>query len=146
MPTDQAQSTNPDTEHAPGSVATHNDQIGHHELSPIDAPGQEVIESEPSSASSDRQQAVVTRGALKLEGWRLYLTLPRCASTQTLQSAFTLTVYSVLIALLLATMDSSIVSPALVTIGNDYGNFVQTIWIVLGYLLSYMSEKPNMGI
>lgn len=47
---------------------------------------------------------------------------------------------SVLIALLLATMDSSIVSPALVTIGNDFGNFVQTIWIVLGYLLSYMSK------
>ena len=47
---------------------------------------------------------------------------------------------SVLIALLLATMDSSIVSTALVTIGNDFDNFAQTIWIVLGYLLSYMSE------
>ena len=37
-------------------------------------------------------------------------------------------------------MDSSIVSTALVTIGNDFSNFIQTIWIVLGYLISYMSS------
>lgn len=38
----------------------------------------------------------------------------------------------------LATMDSSIVSTALVTIGDDFENFIQTIWIVLGYLIAYM--------
>ncbi|CAK3783857.1 MFS multidrug transporter [Lecanosticta acicola] len=76
-------------------------------------------ESPPPKQGIKRAQ---TRQALKLSGWRLALTLP-----------------SVLIALLLATMDSSIVSTALVTIGNDFDDFAQTIWIVLGYLLSYMT-------
>lgn len=45
-----------------------------------------------------------------------------------------------LIGLCLATIDSSIVSTALVKIGDDFHNFIQTIWIVLGYLISYMSK------
>lgn len=47
--------------------------------------------------------------------------------------------YSILTGLLLATMDGPIVSTALVTIGNDFNDFINTIWIVLGYLLAYMS-------
>lgn len=62
--------------------------------------------------------------------------------------------------LLLAIVDASIVSTALVTIGRDFNDFVevvyplplwnkmlttcQTYWIVLSYLLAYMSihNKP----
>ncbi|CEJ83851.1 hypothetical protein VHEMI03281 [[Torrubiella] hemipterigena] len=60
--------------------------------------------------------------AMKLSGWRLVVTLP-CIFT----------------GMFLASMDSSIVSTALVTIGNEFDNFIQTIWVVLGYLISYMT-------
>lgn len=53
-------------------------------------------------------------------------------------------IHSILIGLFLATMDSSIVSTALVTIGNDFNNFIQTIWIVVGYLMSYMSTTSSL--
>lgn len=53
---------------------------------------------------------------------------------------------SVLLGLFLATLDSSIVSTALVTIGDDFGNFIQTIWIVLAYLISYMSMYFSQAV
>lgn len=99
-------------------------------------------EGPPSPAQKQGIKRQPTRQALKLQGWRLFLTLPRYASCQFELEILKLIESSVLIALLLATMDSSIVSTALVTIGNYFDNFAQTIWIVLGYLLSYMSEWP----
>ncbi len=63
------------------------------------------------------------RGAAqKLQGWRLVV-VEICLC----------------IGLLLSAMDSSIVSTVLVTIGAYFDGFERTIWIVLAYLLSYMT-------
>ena len=40
-------------------------------------------------------------------------------------------------------LDTSIVSTALVSVSAEYQNYQDTPWIVLGYLLTYMSELNN---
>ncbi|KAL7795896.1 major facilitator superfamily domain-containing protein [Trichoderma ceciliae] len=47
-------------------------------------------------------------------------------------------VVTLLVGLLISTLDTSIVSTSLVTISNDLGDFVNAPWIVLAYLLTYM--------
>ncbi|KAL7962558.1 major facilitator superfamily domain-containing protein [Trichoderma compactum] len=47
-------------------------------------------------------------------------------------------VITLLVGLLISTLDTTIVSTSLVTISNDLGDFVNAPWIVLAYLLTYM--------
>ena len=42
-----------------------------------------------------------------------------------------------------ACLDTSIVSTALVSVSAQYHNYQDTPWLVLGYLLTYMSETPS---
>jgi hypothetical protein len=42
-------------------------------------------------------------------------------------------------------LDTSIVSTALVSVSAEYQNYQDTPWIVLGYLLTYMSEHGHPG-
>ncbi len=39
-----------------------------------------------------------------------------------------------------ACLDTSIVSTALISVSAQYHNYQDTPWLVLGYLLTYMSE------
>src|SRR5205085_2233386 len=48
--------------------------------------------------------------------------------------------YSLFLGLFLATLDTSIVATALVTILDEYRDFTRAEWIVLAYLLTYMSR------
>ena len=47
--------------------------------------------------------------------------------------------HSLLVGLLFSTLDTSIVATSLVTISHDLNDFVNAPWIVLAYLLTYMS-------
>lgn len=38
-------------------------------------------------------------------------------------------------------MDSSVVATALVTIGNDFNDFLRLQWVVLAYLLTYLGKR-----
>ncbi|QYT00702.1 MFS domain-containing protein [Trichoderma simmonsii] len=51
-------------------------------------------------------------------------------------------VITLLVGLLISTLDTTIVSTSLVTISNDLGDFVNAPWIVLAYLLTYMGSSP----
>lgn len=44
-----------------------------------------------------------------------------------------------LIGLLFSTLDTSIVATSLITISHDLNDFINAPWIVLAYLLTYMS-------
>ncbi|KAH6665804.1 major facilitator superfamily domain-containing protein [Halenospora varia] len=48
-----------------------------------------------------------------------------------------LTVFSLCLALLLATLDTTIISTSLITIASDLGHFDKASWIVVAYLLTY---------
>lgn len=48
--------------------------------------------------------------------------------------------HSLLVGLLFSTLDTSIVATSLVTISHDLDDFVNAPWIVLAYLLTYMSR------
>lgn len=52
-----------------------------------------------------------------------------------------LTIASLLIGLLFASLDTSIASTSLLTISQDLDDFVNAPWIVLAYLLTYMGKK-----
>ena len=41
------------------------------------------------------------------------------------------------LALLLATLDTTIISTSLITIASDFGHFDQASWIIVSYLLTY---------
>lgn len=54
---------------------------------------------------------------------------------------------SLLLSLVLAAMDSSIVATALVTIGGYFDDFESLQWIVLAYLLTYLctlQHRPSL--
>jgi MFS family permease len=46
-----------------------------------------------------------------------------------------------LVGLLFSTLDTSIVATSLVTISQDLNDFINAPWIVLAYLLTYMSKS-----
>ena len=104
------------------------------ETSPTDSSSRKSIENDGDlSRESEKtlqptgfpsRDATTKQGgaAQKLQGWRLVV-VEICLC----------------IGLLFSAMDSSIVSTALVTIGAYFDGFVKTIWIVLAYLLSYMT-------
>ncbi|KAF4625107.1 hypothetical protein G7Y89_g13062 [Cudoniella acicularis] len=48
-----------------------------------------------------------------------------------------LTVFSLCLALLLATLDTTIISTSLITIASDLGHFDKASWVVVAYLLTY---------
>lgn len=48
--------------------------------------------------------------------------------------------HSLLVGLLFSTLDTSIVATSLVTISHDLNDFINAPWIVLAYLLTYMSK------
>ncbi|THW50141.1 MFS general substrate transporter [Aureobasidium pullulans] len=47
------------------------------------------------------------------------------------------TVFALCLALLLATLDTTIISTSLITIASDFGHFDQASWIIVSYLLTY---------
>lgn len=45
--------------------------------------------------------------------------------------------------LVLSVMDSSVIATALVTIGNDFNDFMRIQWVVLAYLLTYLGNTAG---
>ena len=56
-----------------------------------------------------------------------------------------LIVFGVLIAMMMAALDQTIVSTALSTIGRELGNSTQLTWVVTAYLLSATVVTPIYG-
>lgn len=49
------------------------------------------------------------------------------------------------LALLLSSLESTIVSTALVSIGSEFHNLEQSNWIIISYLLTYSSKSRALG-
>ena len=89
----------------------------------ITNPPSDVKEDLPPHGTQSSSDTTAQMGAAKkVEGWRL-VTVEVCLG----------------LGLFFSAMDSSIVSTALVTIGDYFNGFEKIIWIVLAYHLTYMT-------
>lgn len=90
-------------------------------------------EHERGTVHSDPEKDL---GVPVLEGWPLGSTVFAYVECKLLRRRCSYSV-RLCLALLLATLDTTIISTSLITIASDLGHFDQASWIMVAYLLTY---------